>query len=112
MSIAPEAVPLTRTVVLLVGGFIVACSVGLDGLLDLLNGTAQEVCLAHIRKSAGLNATALAKRSFLVSARRVVDKVGAMTAVGGCGGAAAQRARRSRGASRKCLQQRLDPLQQ
>ena len=73
MSITPEVLPLTRTIVLLIRRFIVACSVGLDSLLDLLNGTTQEVCLAHIRSSAGLNATAVAKCSFLVYARRVVE---------------------------------------
>jgi hypothetical protein len=71
LSIAPEVLPLTRTIVLLICRIIVACSIGLDSLLDLLNGAAQEVCLAHIRKSAGLNATAVAKCSFLVYARRV-----------------------------------------
>lgn len=50
---------LTRTVILLVCRLIVACGVGLDSLLDLLNGTAQEVCLAHLRTSTELYAALL-----------------------------------------------------
>lgn len=53
---------LTRTVVLLVRRLIVACGVGLDSLLDLLNGAAQEVCLAHFHTFAGLSATAASQR--------------------------------------------------
>src|SRR5690242_1232660 len=79
---------LTRAVILLVRRLIVASRVGLNSLLDLLNGAAQEVCLAHLRTVAGLCAAANSQRVSYAYARREGGCVeaGAMTGIGASAG--------------------------
>lgn len=64
---------LTGTVVQLVCLFIFASGVGLDCLLDRLNGTAEKVRVAHATDTAGLCAAATTEVEGCTLARSIVS---------------------------------------
>jgi hypothetical protein len=77
---------LTSTVVALIGLLIFACRVRLNGLLDRLDGPAQEVGVAHPRAVAGLHAAAVNSGGY-VRVARVRSKAEAWCNGGGAVGA-------------------------